>query len=442
MTKEDEQSKLEGAKSTNTDPMSPYFVHASDHPGQVFVSDLLTDLNYGDWVADMSEVLFAKNKICFVNGKLPQPDESSSDQPHWLRCDAMVKGWLKAAMSKEVRNSVRYATTAVEIWTDLKDRYGKSSGPRAYEVRRAISLLGQESLGISAYYTKLRSLWDELRATAPPPKCTCGKCTCGIQKRLDDAADKEKLDTFLMGLTESFSAVRSHILTLQPQPSLNVAFHLVLEDEQQRAITASRAAPDSAAFQSRRNTEDSDRQSDYERPKCTNCNRMGHLREECYDIIGYPEGYFRGKTSRMGSRRGTEGRRRPRAAHVAGDIEEAGLGSLGLTPGQMDKLRDLLQLPKAPNSTSPQAAATTSEYNSPPMNEEHSHVHEELPEVPRQVETLRRSERSRQAPQHLADYDTSLPPSLTITDHTASHVVNESSAVLMVNKITSVHPWM
>ncbi|CAL1376665.1 unnamed protein product [Linum trigynum] len=118
MTGEDDKLGKGGASSlTNVIPLtSPLYMHPSKNPGQLFGSDLLTDLNYSEWVSNMTETLIAKNKMVFVDGSLPR----SKARPGvfddaWSRCDPTVKGWLKTAMSKEVRNSVRGAKTAREI---------------------------------------------------------------------------------------------------------------------------------------------------------------------------------------------------------------------------------------------------------------------------------------------------------------------------------------
>lgn len=44
------------------DVMSPYYIHASDHPGEIFVSEPLHDGNNVEWVFDMSNAMYAKNK--------------------------------------------------------------------------------------------------------------------------------------------------------------------------------------------------------------------------------------------------------------------------------------------------------------------------------------------------------------------------------------------
>ncbi|CAN0847072.1 hypothetical protein LINGRAHAP2_LOCUS4777 [Linum grandiflorum] len=54
-----------------------------------------------------------------------------------------------------------------------------------------------------------------------------------------DAADKERMYTFLMGLNETYSAILSHILSVQPTPTLVQAYYMVADDEQQREISGS-----------------------------------------------------------------------------------------------------------------------------------------------------------------------------------------------------------
>ncbi|CAL1399535.1 unnamed protein product [Linum trigynum] len=51
---------------------SPFYLHPSENPDQLFGSDLLSDLNYGEWVNDMTETLIAKKNMNFIDGSLPR----------------------------------------------------------------------------------------------------------------------------------------------------------------------------------------------------------------------------------------------------------------------------------------------------------------------------------------------------------------------------------
>ncbi|XP_019167830.1 PREDICTED: uncharacterized protein LOC109163537 [Ipomoea nil] len=248
------------------DVMSPYFLHASDAPGHVYVTEVLRDGNYGEWVNDMRDALFAKNKMGFVDGSLSTPTPDSPYLQQWMHCNAMVKGWLKSAMDKDMRNSVRYANTARDIWEDLEERFGKGSAPRAFEIRRAVVLLQQEKASVSSYYTKLKSLWDETMAISPLPR------------------------------------LKSQILSSKPTPSLGRAYHMVSEDEQQRQVSAThKPVVESTAFQTQRFSNEKDgggRRRD--KPICGHCQKIGHTEDQCYEIIGYPTHWQKGPRDKRG----------------------------------------------------------------------------------------------------------------------------------------------
>lgn len=322
--------------TTSVDVMSPYYIHASDNPGQLYVSEILHDGNYGDWANEMSNALFAKNKIGFVGGSIPMPEDKSEKLMLWKRCNAMVKGWLNTAMEKEIRNSVKYAATAEEVWRDLKERFGKESAPRAFELKRAISLTRQDKSSVSAYYTKLRGLWDEVNSVSPIPICTCGKCTCDLSKKYVVAREKEQLYEFLMGLDETFETVKSHILSTKPTPTIGTAYHLISEDERHRQIsTVQRTPVETAAFQAQQKQVDTGnrsimfqkhhserdggdrREGRRERPHCAHCQKPGHLIDTCYELIGYPPDWRKGSRDNN-KRNGHQKERRPppRAAQV------------------------------------------------------------------------------------------------------------------------------
>ncbi|XP_076931784.1 uncharacterized protein LOC143597057 [Bidens hawaiensis] len=268
------------------------------------VNETLTDNNYADWSQEIMNFLFAKNKVGFVDGSINKPEKTDAKYMPWLRCDAMVKGWLTTAMEKDIRYSVRYATTAAEIWSDLHERFGKESAPRAYELKRTLAAIQQEGMSVSAYFTKLRGLWDEIESVLSIPRCTCTGCTCDIRKKMTDFRGKERLYEFLMGLDDNFSVIRTQILAMSPTSSLGNAFHLVSEDESQRNISANRRSPtESAAFKTfmsgrpgtsagsrREKSASKENKHNDVVEHCNFCGKDGHNRDGCFKRIGYPGG--------------------------------------------------------------------------------------------------------------------------------------------------------
>ena len=103
-------------------------------------------------------------------------------------------------------------------------RFSQGNGPKVFKLKRMVSTLSQDSLSVSAYYTKFKVIWDELVHYKPIPSCSCGICTCGSMTTQVEYQEEECTMNFLMGLDESFAAVRGQILLMKPLPSLNKDF--------------------------------------------------------------------------------------------------------------------------------------------------------------------------------------------------------------------------
>ncbi|CAL2225396.1 unnamed protein product [Prunus armeniaca] len=298
------------------EPSSPYYINNSDHPGLVIVPKPLNGDNYATWRRFMTISLNAKNKLGFVDGTLKKPSSESTPDEHavWMRCNDMVFSWIVNTLDPEISDSVIYCTTAREIWEDLRERFSQSNAPRIFQLQRETSYLTQDQLSVAAYYTKLKGLWDELASYTDSSTCTCA--THG---------DLNKLMQFLMGLNESYSAVRGQILLMNPLPSVRQAYASISQEEKQRTLGASRAVAgtsDTAAMAVRtgrpnqnRSTNREDRRIDRtdqnrsqtstrddrragssrNRPHCTHCDDDGHRIDTCWKLHGYPEGHPRHK---------------------------------------------------------------------------------------------------------------------------------------------------
>lgn len=70
----------------------------------------------------------------------------------------MVTTWLYNVIDKGLHNSVAYANTARGIWIDLEERYSQANSVQVHQLKREISLVGQDNLSVTEYFTKLKSL--------------------------------------------------------------------------------------------------------------------------------------------------------------------------------------------------------------------------------------------------------------------------------------------
>ncbi|GKV50015.1 hypothetical protein SLEP1_g56733 [Rubroshorea leprosula] len=231
-----------------TDPDSPYFLHSSDDPGRVLVTTPLTGENYHTWRRSMQNALFAKNKMGFVDGSLKRPNADSPEYQAWTKCNFIVLSWLLNALSRDLQGSVAYVESAAEVWNDLHERFSQGNASRP--------------------------IWDELQANEPVPTCTCG-CTCGVAKEY------------------------MKILSTEPLPSLNKVYAMTTKEEKQQAMAASRSPIiEATALAAKMNHTGKSSMSG--KPRCDHCKKVGHTKERCYEIIGYPVGWKIGPAKMKG----------------------------------------------------------------------------------------------------------------------------------------------
>lgn len=51
---------------------------------------------------------------------------------------------------------------------------------------KEVAELYQGEAFITDFFTQLKVLWDQLQNYSPLPLCTCGKCVCNVNKRIND----------------------------------------------------------------------------------------------------------------------------------------------------------------------------------------------------------------------------------------------------------------
>ena len=95
----------------------------------------------------------------------------------------MVIGWIIVALKRTVAKSIMYYNDAREIRCDLEKRYGKSSSAQLYSLQEELANLNQtSSKTIADYFTRVKSLWDEIDHINPLPTCACRGCSCALTK--------------------------------------------------------------------------------------------------------------------------------------------------------------------------------------------------------------------------------------------------------------------
>ncbi|TMW81216.1 hypothetical protein EJD97_011121, partial [Solanum chilense] len=301
-------SKNTAAQVEQIDASHPFFLAHSDSPGMNLINTSFDGSNFGSWKRGILISLSAKNKLGFINGTCKCPENESTMYVQWRRCNDMVLSWLLNALSKEIAESVLYSQTAAELWEELEERYGQADGTKLFQLQRELNNIKQGSYAVAGYFTKLKRLWDQMKELNTFMTCNC-ECKCGAKTHNHKMNEDQKLIQFLMGLNESFNAIRGHILMMKPLPSASQAYSICMHEESQRQVHSNtQVSTDSTAFlasarspqkwtPSKKNSENRRGQQsgvlDGKRTDlyCRYCKKTNHVKDNCYKLIGYPPHY-------------------------------------------------------------------------------------------------------------------------------------------------------
>ncbi|KAJ8618817.1 hypothetical protein MRB53_015003 [Persea americana] len=271
---------------------NPLYIHHSDSPTVVLVSPSLTSNNNSTWVRAMRMALRAKNKLGFVTEDISTPS-SATQIPQWERCNDLVISWILRSIHTDLASIILYLNTAKDVWDDLAGRFHQPNAPRLFQIKQQISSLRQDNLSISAYFIRLKALWDEQSSLTSLPACSCGTV-----KSASDLIQQDRVMQFLQGLHESFSALRSHILLIEPFPSVHKVYVLLSQEERQRELYFSHLLSTDAAVLDAKKVSGFDtccwpgNGGNNGIPRSTKnfryCDPDGHTIEECYKLHEYP----------------------------------------------------------------------------------------------------------------------------------------------------------
>ncbi|XP_019229857.1 PREDICTED: uncharacterized protein LOC109210841 [Nicotiana attenuata] len=257
----------------------------------------------------MIVALSAKNKIAFIDGTCSKPADDAPELRLWNRCNNMVMSWLTSSLSPEIAESVQYSETAESIWNQLEKRYGTVNGTKVFEIKKELASTCQGSLDIASYFNKLKKLWNELAFIR---KNRVSSCNCAAKSGLQQELEEDKVYQFLMGLNETYVGIRGNLLMMQPLPSHDTVYNILLQDESQRHVNSTpQFNSESASFNAnashfpkpllpppkqqynQRVAFDQKMHVDQTRGSlfCRYCKKPGHLIDKCYKLHGFPSNF-------------------------------------------------------------------------------------------------------------------------------------------------------
>nr|DAD29905.1 TPA_asm: hypothetical protein HUJ06_031373 [Nelumbo nucifera] len=102
-----------------------------------------------------------------------------------------------------------------------------------------------------------------------------------------------------MGLNDAFSNLKAHILLMDPLPPVTRTYSLALQEEAHRMLQVqSTPSPNTMALHSSSRdsfntppSKNQDSRGNRTKDRCTYCNIIGHTKDACYKLHGYPPNY-------------------------------------------------------------------------------------------------------------------------------------------------------
>ncbi|XP_049348626.1 uncharacterized protein LOC125831021 [Solanum verrucosum] len=307
--------------STRLDFNSPFYLHPSENAGSALLPVAFDGTSYRSWRRAVLRALSVKSKTGFINGKIVKPNSADPIFMQWERCDDMVTSWILNSLSPDLRDSLQYVNNAKELWEELEDRYDQTNGCKLYQLQKEINDLVQGNLDVTGYYTKMKKLWEEMNTLDINSQCTC-VCICGGKTKMHKAEQDRRLIHFLMGLNEMYTAVRGNILMMSDLPTMAQAFAILSQEERQREMKppshmALESTSLNASVSPQYNAGSKGFNTNYNRGGtgrgasssnnsssntfrgnsstgnrsnlfCEYCKRIGHTKDRCYKLHGYP----------------------------------------------------------------------------------------------------------------------------------------------------------
>ncbi|XP_056163091.1 uncharacterized protein LOC130136782 [Syzygium oleosum] len=258
----------------------------------------------------MTIALSAKNKMGFVTGDIPKPQSTDATYAPWVHVNNMILSWILNSIHQDRVPTVLYMESVAEVWTDLRERFSPSNGPRIFHLEQKICTLEQGEDDITRYYNNLQHYWDELNNLEPLPNCSCEARTLFVTQ-----LENRRLYQFLMGLNPKYSNVVSQVLLMNPLPTIARAYSLTLQDESQRHVHSTRSSTEntlltygsmrnippqtdlSLSAPSHKHTEIASAHlakrdpPSRARERCAHCDIPGHSRDVCFRLHGFPANY-------------------------------------------------------------------------------------------------------------------------------------------------------
>ncbi|KAJ1386643.1 gag-polypeptide of LTR copia-type [Sesbania bispinosa] len=263
------------------------------------VGIILNESNYDVWSQLMEMHIAEREKLSYIRGKVKPPTEKDEGYEKWYAENQKVKRCLLMSMKPEIMKRYLRLPTAFDIWNALsKAFYDGSDELQVFVLNQRAFTAKQNNRTLTEYYGELVEIFRELdhrdKVVMKDPDDV---------KSYQKSIERLRVHIFLAGLDDDFEQVRGEILRKEVAPDLEECYALIRRETVRRtSLKTEDVISDSTAMMTRKQAKQS-KGSEKGNYKCTQCNKDGHTKERCYEIIGYPEWWDHSRASKKNSKR-------------------------------------------------------------------------------------------------------------------------------------------
>ena len=74
----------------------------------------------------------------------------------------MIISWLTHSVEADMADGIIHAKTAHQVWVDLLNQFSQKNALAIFQIQKSMTMMSQGTMALSAYFTKVKALWDEL----------------------------------------------------------------------------------------------------------------------------------------------------------------------------------------------------------------------------------------------------------------------------------------
>ncbi|KAL9421989.1 hypothetical protein AB3S75_034291 [Citrus x aurantiifolia] len=131
----------------------------------------------------------------------------------WQKQDHILLSWLLSSLSEGVLGTVVDCYTSYEVWTTLANQFGARTRARILHLRTQIQITKKGSLTIHDYYSKMKSMLNQLRAVG------------------NNMTDDDFVMCVLAGLGPEYDSIVTSINSMPESPSISEVYGMLLSQE-------------------------------------------------------------------------------------------------------------------------------------------------------------------------------------------------------------------